>query len=313
MNTTPLVSVVIPVYNSAAHIAETLASVFCQEYGNFEVIVVDDGSSDGSGEIIRASFPGARYFRQPPSGRGATPRNAGVRHARGHYLAFLDSDDLMMPGALSQHMAALQSGQGAGVSLVNYQNFDSDSGADTGPCHYETCSELLRQTGIGPTKRLVRLDGRTARRILPLENFSITSTMMLERLLFEQLGGFDEALRASEDFDLLFRAARHSDLWLGWNVAVRRRFHNSNLSHQTARILGGYIQSRTKLIERENDRIAQDHLRQELGEVYLLSANAQHSVRRSARFRSLVKSISLLKKFELRHLKATVKLVLPWR
>src|SRR5919197_986029 len=90
----PLVSIVIPAYRASDHIRRALDSVFAQTFPDFEVIVVSDGSPDGSElEIILASYAGQiRYFSQPHRGAGAA-RNAGVRAARGRYVAFLDADD----------------------------------------------------------------------------------------------------------------------------------------------------------------------------------------------------------------------------
>src|SRR5215467_6832857 len=92
--TVPLVSVIIPAYKAAAFIDETLQSVFCQTYQNFEVVLINDGSPD-TAEFERAIAPyrdRISYIRQENSGVSAA-RNAGIRRARGEYLAFLDSDD----------------------------------------------------------------------------------------------------------------------------------------------------------------------------------------------------------------------------
>jgi glycosyltransferase involved in cell wall biosynthesis len=91
----PLVSVVTPVYNGEAFLRETLESIFAQDYEPFEVIVVDDGSTDGSAAIAR-SYPAARYIRQHNQGPAAA-RNAGIAAARGEFLAFVDADDVALP------------------------------------------------------------------------------------------------------------------------------------------------------------------------------------------------------------------------
>ena len=108
---TPSVSVVIPTYNVAPYIAETLNSVFAQTFSDFEVIVVDDGSPDGE-ELERALGPyleRVRYMRQENRGAGAA-RNHGVREARGEFIAFLDSDDLWMPEYLEEQVRFLREG-----------------------------------------------------------------------------------------------------------------------------------------------------------------------------------------------------------
>src|SRR5215212_5269413 len=108
---TPSVSVVIPAYNVAPYIPETLNSVFAQTFTEFEVIVVDDGSPDGE-ELERALKPyldRVRYVRQENRGAGAA-RNRGVREARGEFIAFLDSDDLWMPEYLEKQVRFLREG-----------------------------------------------------------------------------------------------------------------------------------------------------------------------------------------------------------
>src|SRR6185312_28777 len=93
-----LVSVLIPVYNAEAFVAEALASVFAQDYEPFEVIVVDDGSTDGSAAVVQAD-PRVRYFRQENRGPSEA-RNLAARHARGELFAYVDADDIVPPHKL---------------------------------------------------------------------------------------------------------------------------------------------------------------------------------------------------------------------
>ena len=100
-----LVSVVIPVYNSEAFVADALDSVFAQDYEPFEVIAVDDGSSDGGAAIVQ-SYPALRYIHQENSGPSAA-RNVGVDAARGEFIAFVDADDVVPPTKLSVQVGYL--------------------------------------------------------------------------------------------------------------------------------------------------------------------------------------------------------------
>lgn len=102
----PLFSVVIPTYNRAAFVGETLASVFAQTFADFEIIVVDDGSTDGTAEFIRGLNAAIRLICTANGGPGAA-RNRGVREARGRYVAFLDSDDLWLPWTLGVFAEAI--------------------------------------------------------------------------------------------------------------------------------------------------------------------------------------------------------------
>lgn len=103
----PLISVIIPVYNCERYLAEAVESVLAQTYRPIEVIVVDDGSTDGSADIAKRFGSSVRYTLQPHSGAGAA-RNRGIAVARGSFLAFLDSDDLWVEDKLTRQMAAFE-------------------------------------------------------------------------------------------------------------------------------------------------------------------------------------------------------------
>ena len=100
----PLISVIIPVYNCEKYVAEAIESILAQTYPALEVIVVDDGSTDGTGEIVK-SFPQVKYLFQDNAGTAAA-RNRGIRAAKGEYIAFLDADDLWLPEKLAQQISA---------------------------------------------------------------------------------------------------------------------------------------------------------------------------------------------------------------
>jgi glycosyltransferase involved in cell wall biosynthesis len=117
----PLVSVIVPVYNGEKFLAEALASVFAQTYRPLEAIVVDDGSTDHSAEVVRA-FPEVRCCVQPHAGLGAA-RNRGVDEARGAFLAFLDADDLWSPGKLAHQMAVFDAHPEVDIVFGHAQQF----------------------------------------------------------------------------------------------------------------------------------------------------------------------------------------------
>ena len=87
-----MISVIIPTHNYKKYISEAISSVLRQTYADYEIIVVDDGSTDGTGEIIEKNFPDVRYFYIPNQGVSKA-RNYGIRRARGEFIAFLDADD----------------------------------------------------------------------------------------------------------------------------------------------------------------------------------------------------------------------------
>ncbi len=180
----PLVSVIIPTYNRAALVAEALASVKAQTFRDFEIVVVDDGGTDGTWEVL--SDCGEIRARRHPHRRGVSAaRNTGINAARGQWLAFLDSDDLWLPDKLARQMAYLTTRP----SL----------------CLCQTDETWVRR-GVRVNKPL-RHRKVAGRIFLPsLERCMISpSAVMVHRRLFQDHGAFDETLPAAEDYDLWLR------------------------------------------------------------------------------------------------------------
>lgn len=185
----PTVTVVIPAYNAARWIGETLESVFSQRYDDYEVIVVDDGSTDHTAEVV-AQFPRARCIRKE-NGRQASARNVGIRHASGKYIAFLDADDLWFPEKLQAQVALLEKTGLAWVySDVAY--FDSQTRA----------AQFL-------FSRWFRLyEGDIAKQLL-LACFIPSPTVVVKRTVFEEVGFFNESrlLHNRDDWEMWLRIA----------------------------------------------------------------------------------------------------------
>ena len=121
----PLVSVIVPSFNGEAYIGDCLSSILGQDHPNLEVLVVDDGSTDGTEAVVRRFGPRVRYFRQANSG-SAVARNRGLDEARGELIAFCDSDDLWTPGRLAQQVAFLQSQQHYHAVCGAFREIDAD-------------------------------------------------------------------------------------------------------------------------------------------------------------------------------------------
>lgn len=190
----PTVSVIIPAYNAARYLAETLASALGQTLTDIEVIVVDDGSKDNTAEVVRA-FPAVRYVHQQNAGVSAA-RNKGAAHARGEFLAFLDSDDLWHPDKLRQQVEALRQHPDSVFSRT------------------EAVSDPSRQAAIQNGQR----EPGAPHELIPdfhtsfLVPYLTTSTVMVRRSAFEQAKGFDTSLRIAEDVDFYLRVLIHQPL-----------------------------------------------------------------------------------------------------
>lgn len=182
----PFFSIVIPAWNRQALIGRTINSCLAQDFADFEIVVVDDGSSDDTcGAVMAFGDPRIRYVWQANAGASAA-RNRGGAEARGQYLAFLDSDDEFLPGKLSAFHAAI-------------------AAAGPGYCWY---SPLWFHRGDGnrlakPT-RAIGEGEPVGDYLFAAEGLMQTSTLVIPRDLFLKVG-FDPALRTLEDLDLCLR------------------------------------------------------------------------------------------------------------
>lgn len=202
----PLVSVIIPVHNGERFLADTIQSVLDQTYPSFELIVVDDGSTDSSAEIVQ-SVPGIRYFYQENQGVAAA-RNRGVAAARGNLLAFLDQDDLWTPDKLHEQVTYLQEHPAVGYVLTMVQFF-LEPGIEKPEWIRD---ELLER---------------------PRPGYNL-GNLLVRREVFEQVGRFDTRYIMTSDHDWFVRA---NDYGVTMErlpvVALLRRVHDRNESRHT--------------------------------------------------------------------------------
>ncbi len=182
------VSVIIPSYNRREVLARAVESVRQQTLPPQEIIIVDDGSDDGTAEMVASRFPDCRYFRQDNQGVSAA-RNLGIARANGTWLAFLDSDDEWLPGKLQAQQATLQSSPQCRI------------------CHAE---EIWIRNGrrVNAMRKHAKTGGFIYQRCLPLCVIS-PSAVVIHRDIFRDHGGFDESLPACEDYDLWLRICAH--------------------------------------------------------------------------------------------------------
>jgi glycosyltransferase involved in cell wall biosynthesis len=250
----PLVSVIIPAFNAEEYLAETIQSVLSQTYPQQEIIVVDDGSTDATAEVVRSFGDAVRYVWQANSGGCSSPRNHGARIAQGEYITFFDADDLMVADKMERQVAALQLNSTLGFSLSNYINFEEGVSYED---HFSTCpvlTGLLKAHGSP-----LILDSAQSTQTLLLENFSIASAPLFRRDAFLLAGGFDESLKACEDFHLIYRIAMQHPIVVIDELGFRRRIHGNNMSANSEKMLLNYVSSRKSLLALET-RIIQTQL-----------------------------------------------------
>lgn len=214
----PAVSVIMPAYNVAHFIAETLSSVFAQTFTDFEVVIVNDGSPD-TAELERALEPyrdRVRYIRQENRGAGAA-RNTALRAARGEFVAFLDADDLWEPGYLAEQLEFLRGG--------NYDLVYSDALIfGDSPLAGKTFMETAPSEGEVNFKSLVHYECNV-----------ITSGVLARKRPILEVGLFSEQIRNGQDFELWLRLVRRgARAAYQRKVLLRYRCHAESLSSTDA-------------------------------------------------------------------------------
>lgn len=213
------VTIIIPAYNRADLLPAAIESVLAQDYPDVEIIVADDGSTDNTLSMLERRF-GAKIkvLKLAHSGLPAVARNAGVRAAKGEFIAFLDSDDRWLPGKLRRQMEIMESEPSIG--LVSCDAFIERPGQQ---------GEMPRFFAGRPEMR-----GRLLRELMR-ENFVITSTALVRRAVLEKAGEFCEEPRMfHEDYDLWLRIACECDVaYVGEALAVYRDEPTSIRSERT--------------------------------------------------------------------------------
>jgi glycosyltransferase involved in cell wall biosynthesis len=207
----PKVSVIIPVYNRERFIAQALDSVLAQTYGNFEIVIVNDGSTDGSEDKIQPywRYGNVKYHYQQNCGVSAA-RNAAIRMSSGELIAFLDSDDLWLPDKLAKQVEFMS--DHPDVSLVH-----SNRG-------YVDINGKRKEVSIPQTS------GSCCFKELFLRNGIMSSTVVVTRRCLDVTGLFNCDLPGCEDYELWLRIARQSTIGYVKDVLALYRFHDSNMS-----------------------------------------------------------------------------------
>jgi glycosyltransferase involved in cell wall biosynthesis len=236
---TPLVSVVIPAYNGEATIDETLRSVRAQTHRRLEIIIVDDGSRDGTVETVLAHAaidPRVSVMRQPNAGVAAA-RNTGWRSAAAELIAFVDADDLWAPTKIARQLEAIDAGGGrAGLAYTWYARIDPDS----------------RVIGIGHRPNA---QGQVLQDIFRGNFIGNGSAALIRRAVLEEVGGFDPGLRARgaqgcEDFSIYFRIAENYDFALVPEPLTGYRTLPGNMSSDMLQMLRSWRIVANEMVER---------------------------------------------------------------
>ena len=231
-----LVSIVIPCYCQAQFLAQAIESVLAQTHGSFELIVVDDGSPDGTSAVagvFAADDRRVRVFRQENRGL-AGARNAGLAQAHGDFVVFLDADDVLLPNALASGLAALRAHPKAAFAAGRFEFMG-----------------YFRESLENPDD-IGRIDGDPYTALLRVNQIAVPAMVMYRRAIFEKVGVFDASVTPAEDYDLYLRITRTHSICTHEAVVARYRQYGGGLSANAARM--GHALMR--IMERQRPHVA---------------------------------------------------------
>lgn len=184
----PLISVIIPAYNAVKTIQETIESVLSQTFQDFEIIVIDDGSSDSTVEVVSSIQDDRLKVFSYPNAKQAASRNRGFAHSTGKYISFLDADDLWTPNKLESQLKALQDNPQAAVAY-SWSHCIDEKG------------KFLREASHSTSS------GDVYAKLLLCDFLDNGSNPLIRRQALLEVGGFDESLPPAEDWDMWLRLA----------------------------------------------------------------------------------------------------------
>lgn len=288
------VSIIIPTYNSSQFLAAAIDSVFAQTFNDFEVLVIDDGSTDNTSETIKQYRDSIRYIWQENSGVSVA-RNNGIKESKGRYVAFLDADDTWFPNKLERQIAEMKQNPERKVCYSDFQAVD----------------EYLK-----PFEKKRLYPKSTALVDLLTQGNLVGSicTVLCERTLFDVVDGFDSNLSQCADWDLLVRLAMLTDFIFIDEKLVTYRHHETNMSRNAALLERdstfvleksfSSINLPTELISKRNAAFARNYMK--LAGTYYHAGQYKDFLRCVTRSLSLdIKQIRYLLSFPFRALKVS--------
>ncbi len=202
MSANPSVAVLIPAFNAARYIAETIGSVYRQTVLPREIIVVDDGSTDDTASVVEQGFPDVTIIRLPHGGVSIA-RNAGVEHTTCEWIAIIDADDLWLPHKMECQLAAIRDNPGVDILFAHFDQFTPDGATMPGQgIHISSfMAKVESMRRVGPFRPGLPvseyLDWMMRARDLGLREFMVPETLVMRRIHGENVGIRDRALRVN--------------------------------------------------------------------------------------------------------------------
>jgi len=220
------ISIIIPTYNYAQYICEAIESVLNQTYKDFEIIVVDDGSTDNTKEVIKPYLNKIKYIYQQNSGPSSA-RNRGIKEAKGEYIAFLDADDIWLPQKLELQIKFMEKEKEVGLIFSDMILFNEKGIIKNSFLKQKLFFNKLPIKPLSSTEKVIYDNVFNA---LLQENFIPTNTVIAKKECFNKVGFFDETLFSVEDRDMWLRIGLFYDIGFINFPLVLTRFHETNIS-----------------------------------------------------------------------------------
>ena len=212
----PTISVILPVYNGEKTVGATIRSVLEQQFDDFELLIIDDGSTDQTPDVLKV-FSDPRIAVHSFENKGlAASRNRGIRLAAGEFVAFIDADDLWTADKLTDQLNALRSKTDAGLAYSLTDCIDIDG------------------KRIGPASHVAH-DGHVYSRLMARNFVDSGSNPLVRREVFDAVGGFDERLEAAEDWDFYLRVAHRYPFICLPKAQILYRIHGQTMSANSLR------------------------------------------------------------------------------
>ncbi len=226
----PAVSVILPTFNRAHLLPEAIESVLGQTFRDLELIVIDDGSTDGTASVLSRFPKSVRTVRQARGGPSRA-RNLGMKQARGEFIAFIDSDDLWKPEKLELQLKMLRSDSGTGA----------------------VCCDMLERVGkrelsLSFFERIGFTGELTPRRMF-FSNPIATPTLLARRSCLETAGRFDPNMAEAEDYEYFFRLLRFTPVRVIFRILVIRRLQDDALSRDRLKMALGTLTTLERALE----------------------------------------------------------------
>jgi len=240
------ISAIVPVYNCARYVGKAIESIFAQTHPASEIIVVDDGSTDGTRDALERYKSSITYIYQKNAGEPAA-RNTGMRHSSGDYIAYLDADDLWMPDKLELQLQYLKTHPNCDLVYTDMMTFD-DQG--------------IIEHSVRAARGRVYCSGKIFPQLFRETLFG-SGSVLFRKEAAEKVGGFDETFLVGSDYEMWLRMARHFDFGYVDKPLLMYRQHPEMSTQKLGKIPQGGIPWQVKVLKRTLELFPE--VRRELG------------------------------------------------